>query len=271
MPLRREYEQIVRLAYEREKNRFPAELESARQQASAATPLFGYAPPRWFSDFGAVCAFLYEVGGEAAHARQAREALYFYREWLGYLPPEAALSRPEYADDIPPIEPVFQPAVFIPALQRIRRTLPEGDLAALVEIVAAGLRPIARFAEWGGHNRAMLRAAGLALASQAFPQHPEAAGWASLADELAEESWGRWSIEDAMMYQAHWLRALVRYAEARGRLAELREMVQPRLYLKAMVQLLSPLGILPDFGDERIDHQAVTLGIRLWKKSIKIK
>jgi hypothetical protein len=52
-----------------------------------------------------------------------------------------------------------------------------------------------------------------------------------------------------MLYQAHWLRALILYAEARGRLAELKEQIQPHMHLKAIAQLVSPLGILPDYGD----------------------
>jgi hypothetical protein len=249
MPLRSDFIALVRLSYQREKDHVAAARENALQQARLATPLFGYAPSSWLLHFGAVCAFLYEQGGDVQLAMQARDALLFYREWLDALPPGAESSRPEYDAGIPPIEPVFQPVVLIPAIQRIRRAIPAFDLAALVDIAADGLRPIWRFPEWGGHNRAMLRAAGLALAAQAFPDHPEAPAWGSLADELAEESWGRWSIEDAMMYQSHWLRALIRYAAARNRVEELRQMVQPLATLKAIVQLLSPLGILPDFGD----------------------
>ena len=52
-----------------------------------------------------------------------------------------------------------------------------------------------------------------------------------------------------MLYQTHWLRALILYGEARGREAELKDLLQPRMYLKAFAQLLSPLGIPPDFGD----------------------
>lgn len=244
-----EYLQMIQRAYEQEKGRFQQKREQGLEQAGSGTPLFGYLPPRWMLDFGATCAFLYALYGEAHYASQARDALVFYPEWAEHLPAEAASQRPEYADGIPPLEPVFYPVLYATTLQRIRATLSPADEQLLVEVLASSLRPILRFPEWGGHNRAMLRAAGLAVSAAAFPGHPEAGEWISLADELAEESWGRWSIEDAMLYQPHWLRALILYAEARQRAEELEDLIQPRLYLKAATQLLSPLGILPDFGD----------------------
>ncbi len=249
MASRSEYFQLIERAYEREKAHLPEEFEKGLQKVRETTPLFGYFPPRSLLDFGAVCAFLYAQKGDARLAEQAKRALSFYREWRRHLPEGAEKSRPEYEDGIPPMEPVFQPILFVPAVQNIRGSLSEEELEGMASLLADTFKAVWRFPEWGGHNRAMLRAAGLASAAQAFPGHPEAGKWASLADELAEESWGRWSIEDAMLYQPHWLRALIRYAEARGREAELVDMIQPRLHLKAMTQLLSPLGILPDYGD----------------------
>ncbi len=243
------YQQIVTHAYAHEKDRFAEEYESSLQQILKSTPLFGYFPPHWFCNFAATCAFLYARTNEARFAEQAKNALMFYHHWKDNLPADAAQGRPEYADGIPPMEVVFQPVVFVPALQNIRSTLTSSELDIMVDLLASSLKHIWHFPEWGGHNRAMLRAAGLALAAQAFPEHADARRWASLADELAEESWGRWSLEDAMLYQPHWLRALFIYAEARGRQLELNDLAQPRLYLKAVTQYISPLGILPDFGD----------------------
>ncbi len=249
MTSKQEYISLIERACQREGDRLPAEIEKSFQQAAESTPLFGYFPPRWMLDYAAACAFLYARRGEARLVEQAKEALFFYRDWLKHLPPGAEHSRPEYEDGIPPMEPVFNPVVFVPAVEQIRPALSAGELETLSDLLARTFKPVFRFPEWGGHNRAMLRAAGLALGARAFPDHPQAPAWAALADELAEESWGRWSIEDAMLYQPHWLRALIRYAEARGREAELKDMLQPRLHLKAMTQLLSPLGILPDYGD----------------------
>jgi hypothetical protein len=249
MPTRKELEQIVEKAYLLEKDRFGEEIQHGRQQAKEASALFGFMPNGWFLNYASTCSFLYRVNGDPIFARQARDGLFYYQDWLNDLPGDASSLRPEYASGVPPMEPVFQPVVFLPVVKRIQDTLSAADLAILADLVSRSFTPVWRFPEWGGHNRAMLRAAGLALAAQIFPGHPESVHWTRLADELAEESWGRWSIEDAMLYQPHWLRALVRYAEARSREEELRDFIQPRIYLKAITQLLSPLGILPDFGD----------------------
>ncbi len=249
MTTRADYEQFIWQCYALEERRAGAERDRALQQVKDLTPLFGYFPPRWMLDFGATCAFLYARSGQARLAEQARDALLFYHDWRASLPEEAARQRPEYVNGIAPMEPVFHPSIFVPAVVNIRPALTPGELDRLVALLADTLRAIPFFPEWGGHNRAMLRAAGLAAAAQAFPDHAEAPTWAALADELAEESWGRWSIEDAMLYQPHWLRSLILYAAARGRTDELRDQIQPRMHLKAMTQLLSPLGILPDYGD----------------------
>jgi hypothetical protein len=252
MPTRSDYLTYIQAAYDNERGHLDREIAAwqAQFRASAAlTALFGYSPPRWPLHMAAVAAFLYEQTGEPALAAEAADRLLRFPDWTRELPPDVAAARPEYADGVPPLDTTFDPLVFAAACTRIRPALTDATYAALAAIAAASLRPIWRFPEWGGHNRAMLRAASLGACARAFADHPDAAAWAVLADELAEESWGRWSIEDAIMYQAHWLRALVIYAEVRGRSGQLAQFVQPRLYLRAAAQLMSPIGILPDFGD----------------------
>lgn len=249
MTNKKNYERFIQAVYEREKGRVEEELVNGLKQIGNSVPLFGYMPPRWMLDFGSTCAFLYARTGLAQLADQTKTSLIYYRDWQKHLPINAAAQRPEYEDGIPPMEPVFYPVIFTPAVQNIRDTLTSSELDSLVSLLAETLKPIWRFPEWGGHNRAMLRAAGLALAAKAFPDHADAGQWITLADELAEESWGRWSIEDAMLYQPHWLRAIFLYAHARGREKALIDLLQPRMYLKAITQLISPLDILPDYGD----------------------
>ncbi len=252
MPTRNDYLNYIRAAYAREHGRLDVEVARWQEQfrASAAlNALFGYAPPRWPLHMAAVAAFLHEQTGDAAYADEAADLLLRLPGWTALLPAEAAAARPEYADGVPPLDTTFDPLVYGAACARIRPAVDDATYARLAGIAADSLRPIWRFPEWGGHNRALLRAASLAVCAQAFPVHADASAWTSMADELAEESWGRWSIEDAVMYQSHWLRALVQYAEARGQAAALADFVQPRLTLRAASQLMSPLGILPDIGD----------------------
>ncbi len=229
-----------------------SEIDAWRAQfgANAANnALFGYYVTKFPLQLSIVAAFLYERNGDQSLARLAADTLRRYPAWTELMPADAAAGRPEYEEGIPPLDAVFDPVVYASACERIRPAVDAETWAALAEIAADSLRPIWRFPEWGGHNRALLRAASLAACGRVFAEHPEAPAWNELADELAEESWGRWSIEDAMLYQAHWLRALILYAEARGRVDELAQQVQPRLHLRAMTQLITPLGILPDFGD----------------------
>lgn len=259
MSMRSDYLAYIRAAYERERGHLADEIARWQEQfrASAAwNALFGYSPPRWPLHMAAVAAFLYEQTDGVSYAAEALAAeaaglLLRFPEWTRLLPAEVVAARPEYAEGVPPLDTTFDPLVYGAAAARIRPALDPATYARLADIAADSLRPIYRFPEWGGHNRALLRAASLAICARAFPDHAEAAGWAELADELAEESWGRWSIEDAMMYQAHWLRALIQYAEARGQAEMLAEFVQPRLILRAACQLMSPLGLLPDFGDSQ--------------------
>ena len=243
------YEQFIMNAFQREEKRFEEERETSLTQVSTSVPLFGYSPSRWMLDFSAMSAFLYARSGIEMYADRAKDGLMFYHDWLDYLPPDAPSQRPEYTNSIPPMEPVFCPIIYTPVIKIIRNTLTTDEMEIFVKILADSLKPIWRFPEWGGHNRAMLRAAGLALAAEAFPDHTDSGQWTSLANELAEESWGRWSIEDAMLYQPHWLRALIIYATARSRVKELVDFIQPKMYLKAITQLISPLDILPDYGD----------------------
>jgi hypothetical protein len=252
MPTRNDCLTYIREAYDNERGQLDREIAAWQEQfrANAAfNALFGYSPPRWPLHLAAVAAFLYEQSADPALAAEAADLFLRFPGWTQELPREIAAARPEYADGVPPLDTTFDPLVFGAACARIRSALPDAKYAALADIAAASLRPIWRFPEWGGHNRALLRAASLAVCARAFPHHPDTPAWAEMADELAEESWGRWSIEDALMYQAHWLRAMIVYATARDRAAQLAHFVQPRLYLRAAAQLMSPLGVLPDFGD----------------------
>lgn len=248
MPNRSDYFNYLRAGYEREAGRLEEEILAWKRSFSGDNALLGFLPTRFPLHVAAVAAFLYEQGGAEELAHLARRSLLRYREFTSLYPPQAAAQRPEYQDGVPPLDTAFDPVIFAAACRRLKPLLSPADEEQLASLAADSLQLIWRFPEWGGHNRAMLRAASLACCAQAFPSHPKAQAWTELADELAEESWGRWSIEDTMMYQAHWLRASILYAEARAK-REFTRFLQPPFYLKAIVQLLSPLGILPDFGD----------------------
>jgi hypothetical protein len=248
MPTKADFYQYILESYRRDSKILQAQIDQWRLMYSSDNALFGYMAPKFPLQMAAVAAFLYQQIGEMAYAHQSRDIFLGYRQFTENYPVEAIGLRPEYAEGIPPLDAVFDPLIFAPACERIREAITPEAYIQLSEIAADSLRTLWRFPEWGGHNRAALRAASLACCAHAFPDHSQAQAWLELADELIEESWGRWSIEDTMMYQAHWMRAMIVYAAARGRTG-LADLIQTRIYLKAIVQLLSPPGILPDFGD----------------------
>ena len=141
MMTKNDYEQIIKQADEHEKGRVEQEYAAGLQQIQQASPLFGYFPPRWMLDFGATCAFLYARTGESQLAEKARDALLFYRSWQQHLPAQAGSQRPEYADGIGPMEPVFHPSIFVPAVQNIRSTLSNSELENMVSMLAETLKP----------------------------------------------------------------------------------------------------------------------------------
>ena len=247
MPTRAEILSWIQNAFAAERDNVEADIARWRKEF-VPNPLFGYYVTKFPLQVATVAGFLYEQTGERSLAEFACRTMLRYRDFVSAMPSELAAKRPEYALGVPPLDCAFDPVQFCPTVERIRPALSPADDKALAGLMADSLRVIWLFPEWGGHNRAMLRAASCAVAARAWPKHADAQRWISMADELAEESWGRWSIEDAMLYQTHWMRSLILYAEARGR-SEIKDFIQPRLHLKAMTQLITPLGMLPDFGD----------------------
>jgi hypothetical protein len=249
MPDRAKYLALIQTAFAAQKEGIEQIVARCSTRLDLSNVLIGYIAPGEPLQYAALSAFLYERTGERRLAQEALRGLLVYSEWAERVAVEAKKQRPEYGEAVPPVDYVFAPLYFVPTAERIRQVATAQEWRTLGQMMADSLRQARFFPEWGTHNRALLRAASLALAARAFPEHPDAAGWADLADELAEESWGHWSIEDTMLYQPHWLRAMILYAEARGRSEELADLLQPRLHLKAQAQMMTPLGILTDYGD----------------------
>lgn len=210
----------------------------------------GYSAPGYPYQYAWLHSFLYTLDGKPEHAREAVHGLLAYLPLVDGIPPEARAARPEWTEAIPPLDGMFQPPHYILAYLRIADSeqVTEEERRIIAQTVADSLRPIFHFPEYGAHNRAMLRALNLALAARAFPDHPEAQDWARLSETLAEDSWGRWSVEDASLYVPIWLWALVNYADATGR-SDFFHMTTTRYYFDYFARILSPLGVIPDWGD----------------------
>ncbi|MBN1872904.1 MAG: hypothetical protein JXA33_01635 [Anaerolineae bacterium] len=225
-------------------------IQNWREQFNPHNALFGYAASGGPAAAAAIDAFLYERTGELRYAQQARHALLMPRELTDIFPAEIAARHPEYHQAVPPMDGLFVPPNYIPAYQRVRDSgvFSAKDHQAIAAIVADSLHTLFHFPEWGAHNRAMLRALSLAMAARAFPDHPEATGWRDLSAQLAEDSWGKWSIEDAMGYHTIWMLALFTYADICER-PDFFTLPITYYYVTYFAHLFTPLDTFPDFGD----------------------
>ncbi len=108
--------------------------------------------------------------------------------------------------------------------------------------------------DWGAQNRATVDAAGFYAAAASCPSHANASRWRGYGDALIEDSWGRWSIEDASIYGPFWLFYLITASEGMNRTAEFLDKITTRYYFEQYSRLLMPNGMLPDWGDGDWTH-----------------
>jgi len=145
----------------------------------------------------------------------------------------------------------FHVSAFIDTYRYLRDAgvLQSEDQQAVEAIIHRTLADQMDFADWGAHNRSVVLATGYYKACQAMPAHPDARKWRAWADSLMSESWQRWSVEDAAMYQSFWLYHMLEGAEASGRMDEFLRSIPARFYFEQYSRLLTPIGLMPDFGD----------------------
>jgi len=152
----------------------------------------------------------------------------------------AAQGRPIHAFHVP---------AFIEAYLYLRSRLTESERARVEALIRLTMRSQYDFPDWGAHNRSVVQANGYYYAAKAMPADPEAPKWRLYGDALISESWGRWSVEDASMYQSFWLFHMLETAEAAGRVDELMNSIPTRFYFEYYSRLMLPNGLMPDFGD----------------------
>ncbi|MDP7449714.1 MAG: hypothetical protein QF689_14070 [Candidatus Latescibacteria bacterium] len=121
-------------------------------------------------------------------------------------------------------------------------------------IIAASADSHLGSTDWGAHNRATVDAAGFYAAADSVPDHDHAARWRGYGDALIEDSWGRWSIEDASIYGPFWLFYLITASEGLGSTEEFLQKITTRYYFEQYSRLLMPNGMLPDWGDGDWTH-----------------
>lgn len=221
-----------------------------RAQFDPESP-FGYRAPGNLLETALIYSYLFEREGRPEYADRAREILVTYGEYRSAFPEWAIRKRPDYDHGVPALSDFFTVMRYLRAFDTLNRLgrLTAADAATIEEVAAHSIEYLLQTSEWGAMNRAMLRAESLAWAVRAFPKHPRASAWEQQRRALGDDNWGNWEIEDATIYHGVWLYSLLGYADAIGKLDELFRTPEMYYYAHYFLNLMSPAGMVPDFGD----------------------
>jgi hypothetical protein len=216
-----------------------------------ADNVFGYRPPPRLLEMAVIYAFLFEKEGRKEYADRAAGILLTYDGYRKHYPTEAAARRSDYDEGVPVLPDFFTTMRYVRAYDTLKR-LGRLDAAARKKcetVVAESINYTLRTQEWGAMNRSALRAETLAWAIRACPDHADADRWRTYERALGGDNWGTWEIEDASLYNAIWLFAMIGYADAKGEQAALFRTPEMYYYAHYFLRLMSPDDMIPDFGD----------------------
>jgi hypothetical protein len=228
-----------------------ADLIEAWKKSFDPKNVFGYRPPGGLLEMAVIDSYFAEKEGQSRLAARAKKVLLEYGEFRSQYPAWAKAGRPDYARGVPALPDFFTTMRYIrafDALKRMKALLP-AESKAIETLIADSLAYLLRTQEWGPMNRAALRAESLAWACRAMPADPRAPTWDMQRRAIGDDNWGKWEIEDASLYNGVWLYAMCGYADALGRLAELFRTPVMYYYARYFLELMSPQGMVPDFGD----------------------
>jgi hypothetical protein len=213
--------------------------------------VFGYRPPGGFLETAVIYSYLYEKEKKPQYAERAKDLLLSYGDYRSAYPESSIKLRPDYAEGVPALPDFFTVMKYIRAYDTLRRngrlTAEERTLAE--RTIAESMRYLLRTQEWGPMNRSALRAESLAWAVRALPNHPEAPKWEMQRRALGDDNWAHWQIEDATIYNGVWLYSMLGYADALDKMDDLFKTPEMSYYAQYYVRLMSPAGMVPDFGD----------------------
>jgi hypothetical protein len=213
--------------------------------------VFGYAPPGNDPYLAALYANLYLLTKNPTALERVRTLLVGYGEFKKAYPPDYAAKRPEYAAGLPALPNIFTFPKYVHAYNVLKSAgaVSAADRRVIEQNIAESADLYIDFQEWGPMNRAILRAEGVGYAAKVLPDHPHQPRWAMYARAIATDSWGQWEIEDATGYHPVWLYSLMGYAsDVQGDESLYRTPVM-LYYNQYFLHLVSPAGIVPDFGD----------------------
>jgi len=247
---RGEYLAYMTAAAESGWNALPAEHAQWRK-AIDVNYVFGYNPPGNDLYLAALSANLYEITKEAKYLDRVKSLLLEYGRYRDAYPPEYLKSRAEYARGLPVLPNIFTTGKYIHAYRILKqyRPLTAAERDTIEQAIAGSADFLIRFQEWGPMNRALLRAEAISYAAKMLPNHPNSGTWAMYSSIIGDDSWNHWEIEDATGYHAVWVYALLNYASYIREDESLYRTPILHYYFDYFMSLVSPAGVIPDFGD----------------------
>jgi hypothetical protein len=213
--------------------------------------IFGYRAPGSLLEMAAIYANLYELEGKKKYADRAKEVLLTYGQYTREFPAEISRRKADYADGVPALPDFFTTMRYLQAYDKLRNSdyLTPEERVQIDDLIAQSLVFILRTQEWGAMNRSALRAETLSWAVRVLPDHAVSEMLKMYEQALVSDNWGQWEIEDASLYHAVWLYALMGSADAKNEMAELFRTPEMYFYAHYFLHLMSPQGMIPDFGD----------------------
>lgn len=213
--------------------------------------VFGYRPPGGLLEMAVIYSYLFEKEKKPEFVQRAKKVLLTYGDFRSIYPESPGKKRADYADGVPALPDFFTAMRYIRAYDTLNRlkVFSQEENQKIETIISQSMAYLLQTQEWGTMNRAALRAECLAWAVRALPSHPEARKWEMQRRALGDDNWGNWQIEDAAIYNGVWLYSLCGYASALGKLDELFKTPEMYYYAQHYLHLMSPAGMIPDFGD----------------------
>jgi len=227
------------------------ELLSGWRKSFDPENVFGYRPPGGLLEMAGISAFLFEKERKPEYADRAKRVLLSYGGYRSAYPESAKAKRADYAEGVPALPDFFTAMRYIRAYEILHRlgVLSPAEAARIEAEISDSMEYLLRSQEWGPMNRSALRAESLAWAVRALPDHPRRGIWEMQRRALGDDNWGNWQIEDATIYNGVWLYSLLGYADALGKREALFQTPEMYYYGRYYLHLLSPAGLIPDFGD----------------------
>ncbi|NNE34100.1 MAG: hypothetical protein HKN13_02620, partial [Rhodothermales bacterium] len=213
--------------------------------------VFGYNPPPNDLYLAALSTNLFEITGDEKYLDRAKALLLYFGEYRNFYPDDYHLTKDEYPGKLPAIPNIFPFGKYVQAYESLSQhdRLTASEREILEDALSESADYLVNFQEWGPMNRAMLRAEAMTYVAKVMPDHPRQKLWKMAGEAIADDNWGKWEIEDATGYHAIWLYSLLGYASNVKQDESLYRTPIMQYYFEYFLKLISPAGIVPDFGD----------------------